>query len=212
MTAYSRFFILSIIAVGINLTSSADARPFKTLPEDSRNLVQFTSQATMESFTGRTSKIKGQVDFNLDSLPATSSGSFEVDVSSMDTGIKMRNKDMRTKFLETDKYPKATFTLKRFMSSDKTALLSGESAQVVAEGDLTIHGVAKTYQIPLTLRYIAHSPQTEGRLNGGTGDLLFVSGNWKVKLPDHDIKMPQLFFMRVAEEQDVSLDFALTDQ
>lgn len=208
----SRFKSLFTGSLIFIIAASVQARSFKTMPDDKRNLVQFTSQATMESFTGRTSKIQGQFDVNLDSLLGAVSGRFEVDATSLDTGIKMRNTDMKTKFLETAKFPKASFTVTRIISADKGRLQAGESAQIVAEGELTVHGTAKLYQIPMTLRYVAASPQAEGRLNGGKGNLLLADAEWKVKLADHDIKTPQMFFMRVADEQTVKVDIALTDQ
>jgi polyisoprenoid-binding protein YceI len=212
MVPFVRSVPLGLLLLTLVRLAPAEIITFKTIANDKRNLVQFVSQATLESFTGRTSDISGQITLNLDSLPSATGDSFTVDLTTMDTGIKMRNNDMRTKFLETAKYPTARFVLTRFVSTDKISLQSGESAVVVAEGQFTCHGVSKTYQIPITLRYLAPSPETANRLNGGHGALLIAHASWKVKLSDHNIQTPQLLFMRVAPEQDVTVDFAMTDQ
>jgi len=184
---------------------------FRTVANDPKNVVQFTSKATLETVVGHTSNVTGHVYLNLDSVAATSDGEFSVDLNSIDTGIAMRNNDMRKSFLETDKYPNATFKLTRFVSSDKASLKPGETAHAVIEGDFTVHGVAKSYQIPVTITYDNASQSSKMRMSGNTGNILAIDGSWIVKLADHNITRPQMLFMRLAEEQHVNISVALTD-
>ena len=74
-----------------------------------------------------------------------------------------------------------------------------------------MHGVPKTYQIPVTLTYGAADESTRMRLGGGTGNILALSGEWTLKLADHKISRPQMLFMRLAEEQHIVISIALTD-
>jgi hypothetical protein len=73
--------------------------------------------------------------------------------------------------------------------------------------------VTKTYQIPIALTYTpsASSPEAAQRLYGGKGELVNVTAEWSVRLADHGIIRPSFLFMRLAEEQHVSVAFALTD-
>jgi polyisoprenoid-binding protein YceI len=208
-----RHFLIAFVALMAVALSAprADAKMFRTVPNDPKNVVQFTSRATLETVVGHTSSATGHVDMNLDSVTATKDAQFDVDLNSLDTGIGMRNNDMRKSFLETDKYPSATFKLTRIISSDKPSLQPGETAHALAEGDFTVHGVTKSYQIPLTITYAKGDQSSKMRLSGGTGDILAVDGEWTVKLADHGITRPQMLFMRLAEEQHVNISIALTD-
>jgi polyisoprenoid-binding protein YceI len=186
-----------IIAAGCNAVI-AETKMFRTTPDDAKNLVQFTSEATLESVVGHTTRITGFVNLCLDSLAATQDAQFDVDLNSLDTGNGMRNKDMRKDFLETSKFPSASFKLTRFISTDKSTLAPGETVSAKLEGDFTVHGVTKSYEIPVTLTYT----------NANT---LSVIGNWVIKLADHGITRPQLLFMRLAEEQFIYISIHLTD-
>jgi polyisoprenoid-binding protein YceI len=193
--------------------SSAANRTFGTVPNDEKNVVQFISNATLERVVGRTDAISGSAVLNLDDVAATTKASFEVDLRTVDTGIAMRNQDMRTNYLETDEYPKATFTLTKIVSADPPSLTPEQTVNIVAEGLFTIHGVTKTYQIPIALTYTPSASSSEAveRLYGGPGDLVNVTAEWSVRLADHGIIRPSFLFMRLAEEQRVSVAFALTD-
>ena len=190
----------------------AQPRTLRTIPNDDKNVVQFVSEATLERIVGRTADIRGSVELNSSQLMATTEGKFTVDLRTIDTGIGLRNQHMRENHLDTDEFPEATFTLQKVISANREELLPGESVTMLVEGDFAIHGINKTYQIPLTLTYYPNATAEAGRrLYGGTGDLVEVVGEWTVKLADHNISRPEFLFMRLAEEQIVSVAFALTD-
>lgn len=193
------FLIVSLL---ISSAVSAEVRTFRIASDDSKNVVQFVSEATLERVVGRTHDIQGSLELDLNDLAATTKGFFSVDLRSMDTGIGLRNQHMRDNQLHTNKYPEATFVLKRFVNVSRNDLAPGETVNVLAEGDFTIHGVTKTYQIPVTLTYVPGS---------GAGDIIKVTGDWSLRLADHKINRPEFLFMRLAEEQNISVAFSLTD-
>ncbi|MBI5058831.1 YceI family protein [candidate division KSB1 bacterium] len=190
----------------------AQAGEFHTLDQDQKNVVEFTSEATMEKIVGRTSSVTGSVNLNLAELTATSGGSFTVDLNTLDTGLSLRNQHMRENHLETKLYPQATFTLKRLESPSAATLGFGGEVTVTAVGDFALHGITKEYMIPVTLRYLAAGGEAEKRLSGGQGNLLYVTANWTVKLEDHQIKRPEFLFLRLSPEQKIEISVALTDQ
>jgi polyisoprenoid-binding protein YceI len=203
---------LSFMVMIFAAAALADVTAFQTVPNDVKNSVEFVSDATLERIVGHTSNIAGTLNLDLNDIMATKVGSFTVDLRTVDTGIAMRNGHLRDKYLHTEKNPNATFTLNKFVSSDKTSLKSGETANVVAEGDLSINGVSKTYQIPLKLTYSTTNAEAEQRLFGSKGDILAVSGQWPVKLADHQVEKPQMLMMRIADVQQLSIGFVMTDQ
>ena len=205
--------MMGFLITGLLLSGSvlAEVKTFKTVPGDAKNVIEFTSDAPMEKIVGKTSNIAGTLDLNLAELPATTNGTFTVDLKTLDTGIGLRNEHMRDNHLETGEFPDATFTLTRLISSDKTALLPGETANAVAEGEFTIHGVNKVYQIPVKLYYAKTNKAAESRLGGSKGDLLSVSAEFTVKLSDHQIKRPELLFLKLADDQKIEVSFAMTD-
>lgn len=72
------------------------------------------------------------------------SGSFILDLSSLDTGISLRNRHLREKYLEVEKFPKAELKLIKLDQLEK--ILSGEKTDLDAlpfEGLLSLHGVQK---------------------------------------------------------------------
>jgi polyisoprenoid-binding protein YceI len=207
-----KLLVLTFLVMILAVTALADVTAFQTVPNDAKNSVEFVSDATLERIVGHTSNIAGTLNLDLNNLMATTIGSFTVDLRTVDTGIAMRNGHLRDKYLHTEKNPNATFTLKKFISSDKTSLKSGETAKVLAEGDLSINGVSKIYQIPLTLTYSTTNPEAEQRLYGSKGDILAVSGHWTVKLADHQVEKPQMLMLRIADEQQLSLGFVMTNQ
>lgn len=72
------------------------------------------------------------------------SGSFILDLSSLDTGISLRNRHLREKYLEVEKFPKAELKLIRLNQLEK--ILSGDKTDLDAlpfEGLLSLHGVQK---------------------------------------------------------------------
>ncbi len=94
------------------------------------------------------------------------------------------------KYMETEKFPKALFNgkLKGYNVSTK-----GEQ-NVTATGKLTIHGVTRDVQVPGTISF-----------DGGKATM---KAKFMVALKDYDIKIPKLVWQNIAEEIEVTIDFA----
>ena len=105
MVNRNRLAVVMAVCAVLGGALSAEAKMFRTVAKDPKNVIQFTSQATLETVVGKTSVVTGHVDLNLDSVAATTDGGFSVDLNTLDTGIGMRNNDMRKDFLETAKFP-----------------------------------------------------------------------------------------------------------
>jgi hypothetical protein len=93
------------------------------------------------------------------------------------------------KYMETEKFPKSTFTGK--VSGFKPNV-PGEQ-KVKAAGKLEIHGITKVVDIPGTMEL------TNGKL--------VAKSKFIVKLQDYNIKIPKLVWQNIAEEIEVRIDF-----
>jgi hypothetical protein len=93
------------------------------------------------------------------------------------------------KYLESEKYPKATF---QGRIDGFKANVQGPQ-KVRALGKLTIHGVTKDIDVPGTIEY--------------AGNKLLMKTKFMIRLSDYDIKIPTIVWKNIAEEIEVSIDF-----
>lgn len=170
----------------------------------SNNEASFVSKAVLVKFTGRTSKIGGNVSVDPQNL-ASVSGSIEVDLGSLDTGIGMRNEHMRG-YLEAEKFPKGTFTIKRVTGPKK---LDAEK-EVIANllGDLSIHGVTKSKVIPVKLTYL---PETDPKYR--PGEWVHAESDFPLDMSEFGINLPdKVVGIKVSKTLDIHLDTMLKAQ
>ena len=106
---------------------------------------------------------------------------------------KLMQEHFNENYLESDKYPDASFTGKISLAKS----LKEVASQVVnISGTLTIHGVSKQRDVNATL-----SVNADGALT--------AKGKFNVKLEDHNIKIPSLLFRNIAETVEVSFELQL---
>lgn len=108
-----------------------------------------------------------------------------VPLKNLDTKIDLRNKHMREKYLEVEKYPNAELHVQ------KGAIQKGGASQ--ATGQLTLHGKTK----PTTFSYTA---KQDGN----------VSGALHVNIKDFDITQPGYAGISVKPDVDVTVAFRVT--
>lgn len=176
---------------------SAKAVTFMVGDDKGRDSVTFTSDAPIELIDGHTNKIKGQVvvDDSLDLGKRPLEAQFDVDLNTLQTGIEMRDQHMRDKFLETSKYPDATFRLKTL--SQTPTLKNGEPIKIEARGDFTVHGKTVAKDIPVQVTYFKSSAATSAKFPDS--DLIEIRANFPVVLAEHGIERPQIVFQKLAD-------------
>ena len=124
---------------------------------------------------GRTPDVTGTMTVEGDEVTAVD---VEVDLTTLQSDSGTRDSALRTRGLESDQFPTATFSLTEPLALPEGAD-SGETVTVAATGDLTIHGVTR----PVTL-------DLEATLSG---DVAAVVGSAPVLLGDYDIDPPTGF-------------------
>ncbi len=110
--------------------------------------------ATLHTVHGRAPQISGR----LDAIPGAG-GDWKVQsritvaAAAMETGNESRDKKMREKTLETDKYPEIVFEARRVVG-DLSKLRKGERGTVEVTGDLTVHGKSVSLQLPVDVQLL----------------------------------------------------------
>tara|TARA_B100000965_G_C19451144_1_gene695315 strand:+ start:385 stop:888 length:504 start_codon:yes stop_codon:yes gene_type:complete len=154
---------------------------FLTVNEDKRFIIEnsnieFYSKALLEDIQAVNTESIGAIDIE--------SGEFviKIPVSSFEFPNKLMQKHFNDSYLETDKYPECTFR--------------GTINNQNATGEITLHGVTKKIDIPISLE------EVDGKIN--------INTNFKIILKDHKIKIPRLLFQNIAEEIEIKVTSTFT--
>jgi len=116
-----------------------------------------------------------------------------VPLRALDTKIELRNKHMREKYLEVEKYPNAVLVVPR--AEIKTPASGEVSAE--AGGTMKIHGKEK----PVRFKYTAKR----------AGEKVSVAGNVHLNIKDFAIEEPSFMGASVKPEVDVTATFSVSD-
>jgi polyisoprenoid-binding protein YceI len=126
---------------------------------------------------GRTSDVTGSitVDANGEGAKLTA-GTLTVNTQTIASDKRMRDNRLRNEGLQTDQYPTAAFKLTQSVDIPASAL-SGTAANVTLTGDLTLHGVTKSVQIPAQTQLVGNQIQVAGSLSFPLSDYQISAPN-----------------------------------
>lgn len=212
--------LVSALALTTLVTVADAAELTFALNDDARDELAFTSRAPLERITGRASKIRGSIAIR---DPAHLVGGFvdawfQVDLTTVDTGIDLRNAHMRDRFLETSTYPTATLRLREVAQAvvaddagadgvrPVDALEPNVPTRLSVLGSFRLRGVERDIRIDdLTVTHIPASEYTKGVR---PGDLLSMEGSFVLRLDDYGIKRPRGLILRLSDK--VTIRFHMT--
>ena len=179
-------------------TAASTLRNFEVAADaHTPNEASFTSKAAIVKFTGRTNKVTGTLKIDENNV-AKVSGAVTVDVSSLDTGIGLRNEHLQGT-IEAAKYPTATFKLQKLTVPGNKLKANAITAGTVT-GQMTLHGVTRTITAPVELTYLPEQDK-----NYRPGDWVEVNSSFKLKLSDYKIALPApVLGVKVADELDIN--------
>ncbi|WP_348811369.1 YceI family protein [Flavobacterium maritimum] len=109
--------------------------------------------------------------------------------------VPLMEEHFNENYIESSKYPKATFKGK-IINFDASKLTT--SGKYDLEGDLTIHGVTKKIKTKITLVL------KDGKL--------YLTNSFTVKAQDFNIKIPSIVKSKVSEDVTVTVDFILDEK
>ncbi len=143
-----------------------------------RNLATVENNTSVENFTGRTSKVTGEIRF--DAGAKTGSGSITVDALSITTGIGGRDSNMKSdKYMNFNQHPQIRF------ETTKVTHKSGDDYEIV--GRMSMSGKTIVLTIPATLRLLEASAATKEL--GLQGDVVNLRTRFQINLPDFGVKI-----------------------
>lgn len=119
-------------------------------------------------------------------------GDLTFDVNTLNTGIEMRDRHMKEKYLQVDKYPTAKFKITKLMLPADFSPNGFRADKVPFEGDLTLHGVTKPVKGIATI---------SGNVGTTTGHMEFGT-----QITDYGIEIPNYMGVKVADKVDVDVD------
>ena len=168
--------IRSLILFFLLVLSSSYANAPSLLFSTGAGTITFTSDAPLELIQASSNKLKGWLN------PDSKQFSFTIDIKTF-KGFKiyMQQKHFNENYLESDKYPQASFQGKIIEDLD---LHRDGLYNIRAKGNLSIHGVTQERIIKCNLTI----------KNG----LVSVKANFIVLLADHNIAIPKVLDQKLA--------------
>ena len=125
-------------------------------------------------------------------LGGKTSGEVSFDLTTLKTGIDMRDRHMKEKYLETGKFPRATLKIMTLALPSESTNAAFTAENLPFTGKLLLHGVEK----PI-------SGTTRVSRSGATAQAQAI---FKIKLTDYGVEIPKFAGITVAEDVDVHVD------
>jgi polyisoprenoid-binding protein YceI len=124
---------------------------------------------------GRTPDVTGSVTVAGTTVTAAD---FSANLTTLQSDKPQRDGQLQRQALETNTYPSATFKLTQPIDLGSVPA-DGQVVQATATGDLTIHGVTKSVQIPVQAKL--------------SGDVVTVAGSTDIVFADYGMSSPRAF-------------------
>jgi hypothetical protein len=113
---------------------------------------------------------------------------FSVPIQSFEFDKSLMKRHFNEKYMESDDYPNSMF-MGKVIGFDPA---KPEKQQVNARGEMIIHGVSKRIDVVGTLEL------RDGKIR--------LESQFLIKIEDYKVRVPQLFWINIAEEVLVTLD------
>lgn len=194
----------SIIAVGLTSASALAADDAKTIevpqeysalgtvyyvlpgkPGNNEDQIRFSneppkSKDPKDTFTGYSNSVIGYVVLGSGGTADIVAGEFHLPVSSLDSGIPLRNKHTRSKkWLNAKKHPNIIFKLSSVSDIQSVSGGTGDTYEGTISGEMTIKGGTSEMSVPAKITLITGTPR---------GDLLRIQATYVVSLSDFGVK------------------------
>jgi len=173
-----------ILATFLLTTSLANAQKFMT----KSGTIKFSSETPMEKIEGINRQVNSALDFS------TGNFVFKVLIQGFEFEKALMQEHFNENYMESDKFQNATFSGK--INNIKDVNLAKDGIyKVVAEGDLSIHGVT-------------NKVKTNGTLEVKGGKILGKS-TFNVAPKDYNIKIPSAVIKNISEAIQVDVNISL---
>ncbi|GAC1598121.1 MAG: hypothetical protein NVS3B20_20510 [Polyangiales bacterium] len=117
-----------------------------------------------------------------------------VPLNHLETGISLRDKHMKEKYLEIEKNPTSSFA---FLRKDVQIPEAGKTTSGEVGGTFTLHGVTKGKRVKYTA--------------SRDGDTFKITANFDVDMKEHDVNVPNYLGVTVNKDVSVTAKFQLKE-
>lgn len=131
---------------------------------------------------GRTPDVTGTLTMSGTQITAVE---ITADLTTLESDDNRRDGQLQRQALETARFPQATFKLTSPIELGGTPV-DGKTITATATGELTLHGVTKTVQVPI-----------EARLSG---DVVTVVGSLEIQFAEYSVEQPTSFAVLSIED------------
>ncbi len=170
--------------------------------ETGKNQIRFFSTTPLEDIKGTGDQVTGSAELNPHNLREGINGKILLNVNSINTGIKLRNKHLQSSnWLDSRKYPYISYEV---TGVEKILVSEGNQTKCILNGVLTMHGISRNIPVAVEIVYLPESKETR---EIAEGDLIGVSGNFSIKLSDFGIEN-KLIGNKVAENIEIKFNLA----
>jgi len=176
----------STLAAGIDGTWSVDTS-LGSFSDFSDSWVGYRVNETLagnraNTAVGRTPDVSGTLTMSGTQVTAVE---ITADLTSLKSDDDRRDGQLGRQALETARFPQATFKLTSPIELG-AAPVDGQTFTATATGELTLHGVTKTVQVPIQARL--------------SGDVVTVVGSIEIQFADYSIDQPTSFAVLSIED------------
>ena len=176
-----------MIFLTASLIISLSAKEPATIFSCSDGVANFISYAPLEIIKAKSSKVRGAIDVSARTfLFAIRVNTFQ----GFNSGLQQEH--FTENFLETDRFPEATF---RGKFVEEVDLNKDGKYDVRAKGILNLHGIKQERIIKGTIEV--------------KNQTIHVHSNFSVLLEDHNIKIPRVLYQKISPEIEVNIDALL---
>ncbi|HEY6162517.1 MAG TPA: YceI family protein [Bacteroidia bacterium] len=172
-------YLTWVAAICIGLAGNAGAQTVKS----EKGTVSFYSTAPLENIDATSQDLVSVLDASTGEIV------FSVAMKSLAFKNKKMQEDFNENFMESEKYPKASYKGK---INEKIDLSKDGNYKVTSTGTLTIHGVSKQRTDTTTL-VVKNGKAT-------------LKGQFWVHVADYQIKIPTIVFYHIAENVKVTFE------
>lgn len=181
-----RYFLSAVVLTVFGFVCPDDTTAQNTLYSTSAGNTRFSSETPLENINAENKKTQAILN--------TSTGELAIRMNTTDFVFpnKLMQEHFNENYIESAKYPTATFSGKLDKAIDYTK--DGEY-DASATGKFTVHGVTKTKTI-------------NGKMKIDGGKISIIS-DFQVPLTDHKIDVPEIVFVKIAQNIQVKTQYVL---
>ena len=175
------------------LPPSAFSSPLPILSASGEPKVTFKAvgRPSALKIEGKSSQLVSKLDLEKGLLK----GSMEFELKTLDTGLALRDRHMKEKYLEVEKHPLTRLELSPTALPPALLAPTGGTESLKTQGELTLHGVTRPGEVQAVLA------RKEGPLR--------VQSSFALKLTDFGIDIPKFAGITVAEDVTIEVEFAV---